>query len=83
MNAYPVPANDQVTLNIELAKASVTTINIVNIQGQVVAVVANKVLNAGLNQIEFNTQHLSAGHYFLQISTNDAQKNLPLVIAHN
>ncbi len=83
MNAFPVPANDQVTLNIELAKASVTTINILNIQGQVVAVVANKLLNAGLNQLEINTQNLSSGHYFLQINTNDSQKNLPLIVSHN
>lgn len=71
---YPNPFNENTTLKIELAVDGIYTIQILNVQGQVVTTVLNNQnVKAGTLQQEINTAEFMPGVYFVR-ATNGKGK---------
>ncbi|MES2655037.1 MAG: T9SS type A sorting domain-containing protein [Bacteroidota bacterium] len=79
---YPNPSNDKTTVLYQLTDDVVTQVSIYNIAGELVqsmAINSNEITN---NQVALNTQGLSAGIYFVTLSTGNNQSvTQKLVIA--
>lgn len=72
LNVYPNPATEQ--LNVVFDATSVSTVELTDLTGKVVA---TQSANAGANAISFNVANVNAGVYFVNIKNaggNSAQK---------
>lgn len=67
---YPTVATDQVTLSLELKKASDIKVEIMNTLGQVVAIVYSGDASYGANTYTANVASLTAGNYFMNITVD-------------
>ena len=65
---YPNPFNPTTNIAFDLPTASKVTITIYNSIGKQVAVIANKVYQAGRNEIEFDASNLSSGMYIYKLN---------------
>jgi len=77
--AYPNPFNPSTTLSFSLNTTGPATLEIFNVAGRRVAVLANEVLTAGKHEYVWqgrNTQgrNVSSGIYFARLRTNDANQ---------
>ena len=67
LQLFPNPASNQITAKFSLAEVGSVTIDITDLNGQVVEKVANGNLS-GSQELEINTNQLSNGMYFLRIN---------------
>ncbi len=67
MVLYPVPASDQLMLDLQLEKAGEGVLEVYDISGQLL-LQQNVQFNDGLNQLPINIEKLKAGLYNLQIN---------------
>lgn len=79
INAYPNPANNQLTVSFDIAGANNATVTLVNAIGQKVA---SKTVNNGAGNVAFNTAALPAGVYFYTVEANGQQSTGRVSIAH-
>lgn len=84
-NAYgvavrPNPANEAAVLDFNLKAAAQTSIEILDLTGKTVQVVANEKLSSGKQSIAINTSELSAGIYIIKIQSGGAAQTLRLAI---
>ncbi|MDF1672782.1 MAG: T9SS type A sorting domain-containing protein [Vicingaceae bacterium] len=71
MNLFPNPSNNgNVTLALEVEKNSEVKVILMNNLGQNVKTIFNGNANKGLNNINFNTENLSSGIYFVTTYIN-------------
>ncbi len=78
ISVYPNPATDDVTLEINLQKASDVKINLVNIAGQLIYTdELSQFLGTYKKQVNLKEQ--SKGIYYLQVITNDGVLNKKVV----
>ncbi len=68
---YPNPANDRVTLSIDMLNSAKAKIQVVDMLGREVVTLDNNNLSSGNNKIEINTSSLMSGTYFVRVVTND------------
>lgn len=68
---YPNPFNPQTTISFGLTKASLTLLEVFDIQGRKVQQLVNKVLNAGDHRVNFNAQTLPSGIYIFRLKANN------------
>lgn len=68
---YPNPFNPQTTISFGLTKASLTLLEVFDIQGRKVQQLVNKVLNAGEHRVNFNAQTLPSGVYIFRLKANN------------
>jgi Secretion system C-terminal sorting domain len=80
-NAYPNPTANSAVITFELPAASSLVIDVMNVYGQQVAVIANGDFNAGAHKVVLNTEKLASGVYFYNLRTNDQVLSKKLVIA--
>jgi len=66
--SYPNPFNSTTTISIGLAASSELKLNIFNISGQQVAVLANERYSPDYHQFIFNADELPSGIYFIHAS---------------
>lgn len=66
---FPVPAQDQLTVQLDLVEAQNMTISVANILGETVEVLNQSRFNAGENTVQVNTSAYSNGVYFINIET--------------
>lgn len=78
---YPNPAQDVATLSINLNKADVAKIFVVDVMGRVVVAPMEYALTTGENKIELDTRTLESGSYFVRIVTNDGMTTNRLSIS--
>jgi uncharacterized delta-60 repeat protein len=72
MQNYPNPFNPSTVIQFSLPEKCTITLEIINLQGERVAVIIdNKVYASGNHQVEFDASQLSSGIYFYQIKTKD------------
>ncbi|HDR04337.1 MAG TPA: T9SS type A sorting domain-containing protein [Candidatus Marinimicrobia bacterium] len=64
---YPNPFNPQTTISWELPEAGPVQLTIYNISGQKIATLFNGTQEAGIHQVTFSANNLSAGVYFYQL----------------
>jgi hypothetical protein len=70
LEAYPNPITTQTTLAYTVPEAGNYQLNIVNINGQVVATVFNGYKQEGYEQIQWQVPNLPAGMYFAQLNND-------------
>ncbi len=66
--SYPNPFNAEVTIPFALPSASHTRIEIYDLTGRRVALVADQLLNAGTHQLRWNSGTFGSGVYFISLS---------------
>lgn len=71
-NVYPNPANQQVTINGVIPDSKVELLNILG------KVIMTEIPNS--NKTSFNLSDLSAGSYFVRVSTAEGQKTKKLIV---
>lgn len=75
--AYPNPFNQVTTVTIELPTTSNLTVEVFNMMGQIVGVLADGNADAGFHTLTFDANHLSSGIYFIRATipgTKQSQK---------
>ena len=64
-NAYPNPFNPSTTLSVELNTETYVSMNVFNVMGQLVEVIAEGNMNAGTHVITWDASQLSSGIYLV------------------
>lgn len=80
-NAYPNPTSNEAVITFELPAVSTISMELVNVYGQQVAVLANGEYAAGAHRVLASTENLAAGVYFYNLRTNDQVLSKKLVVA--
>jgi hypothetical protein len=75
LEAYPNPASS--ILTIQLPQGSLTTIQLINALGQVVARTESL-----KDQVTMNVEGLNSGLYIVRLTTGDDQRSMRVVIQH-
>jgi len=69
LGCYPNPFNPSTRINYRLGRATAVKIQIYNLRGQLVTILLDEHLDAGLHQAVFQPDDLAAGIYFISIQT--------------
>lgn len=69
LSNYPNPFNPTTTIRFALAKAEPISVRVYDVQGRVVAQLADGVYEAGQYDVPFDAQHLPSGSYFYRLET--------------
>ncbi len=80
VNPYPNPFNPTTTINIGLPETSFLKVNVYNILGQKVAVLANNPLNAGYHSFTLDGSELSSGVYFIHANIHGKMDEMRKVV---
>lgn len=82
VNAFPNPANETVTIPVNLTKPADVQVSLISTLGQVIE--TQKVSNAasGAVNFTFNTKNLADGIYFYSVKANGQNITKRIVIAH-
>jgi hypothetical protein len=77
----PNPFNGTTTVKFYVPESSEVTIGVYNMLGEFVAEVTNDIYNAGKHEVEFNSNDLGQGTYFVTMTTDSftATKNMNIV----
>ncbi|HEV8537995.1 MAG TPA: DUF2341 domain-containing protein [Bacteroidota bacterium] len=68
---YPNPFNPTTTIQFSLPRASLVTLKVYNILGQVVATLLDaEALDDGVQEVEFNAGNVASGVYFYRLTAN-------------
>ncbi len=76
---YPNPTKNWVNLSFSLPGRSPVAIRLFNSQGQLVRTIHNEVFEAGINQINLNSEDLSSGIYWIEIASNIGNQTIKLI----
>ncbi|MBN1780537.1 T9SS type A sorting domain-containing protein [bacterium] len=68
---YPNPFNPVTNIEFTLAKPGHTTLDIYNIQGQLVASLVDGQMSSGLHRVNFNADQYESGVYFYKLRSGD------------
>ena len=77
---YPNPTSGKTIAEFSLNAAGGTRLSIYNMSGQVMATPIDQFLEAGSNQLEFDTSSLPSGVYIVKFETNKISKTEKLVV---
>jgi hypothetical protein len=80
MNVYPNPVNDNAVINFNIETGSDVTVFVTDAQGRMVQTLQQTAaLNPGMHRIDWNSDGLAAGVYFVNVSIN-GRNNVQRVI---
>ncbi|MDQ3111518.1 MAG: T9SS type A sorting domain-containing protein [Bacteroidota bacterium] len=83
LNVFPNPANEQSTVNFTLEESSAVAVNIYDMTGKLIVVVAdNQQMMAGVYALKVETASLPAGVYFVTITSGEVSVTRRLTVAH-
>ncbi len=71
---YPNPFSSSTTIRLEIQEAGQVTINVYDMTGREVAVVANDHFSIGVHEFRFDANNLASGSYMLRVVTPHGQK---------
>ncbi|MFU8860469.1 MAG: T9SS type A sorting domain-containing protein [Cyclonatronaceae bacterium] len=77
---YPNPFNPTTTIEFGLADASFTTLEVYNMLGQRMAVLANEQLAAGWHRVNLDASALSSGTYIYRLQAGDRVETRKLML---
>lgn len=75
MKVYPNPATNLLHLDIELVENANVEVSLVGVDGKIITTLEPINLDNGKNTIDFNTQSLADGVYFLHVTTKSANNS--------
>jgi len=81
-NVYPNPVNDLVTVNIELKETSDLVMDVIDLAGKQVTLIATEKQNSGTVIKQINTSDLPEGIYFVRIQTDGATSVRRINVIH-
>lgn len=84
-HCYPNPANEKTTVYFDLPCDSKTTLNIYNLNGQLIRTVVNEMMTAGQHTVIIPVTEMKEGVYFYSLTTNgniNINQSKRLVIVH-
>ena len=82
INVYPNPASDITTINLELNESSKLLIDVADITGKQVAIIADEKQSTGNLIKQFSTAILPNGNYLVRINVNGKTATQKLSVAH-
>lgn len=80
LSAYPNPASELVNVSLQLDEAAAVSFEVVNLLGEVVAVIGTQNLNAGTYFNEINVADLTDGVYLIKTTVNDKVQMTKIVV---
>jgi hypothetical protein len=80
ISVYPSPASEFTTLSVNSASSINAVVSVVNTLGEVVYN-SSSWLNAGLNNLNINTENLNNGVYFISVETTEGVMNTSFVVS--
>jgi hypothetical protein len=79
-DVYPNPVTDQATIKFSLEKPSSIVINLLDIYGRTIKIIAEGSFDAGSHIIQFKTEDLAPGMFLVQmISSEDQNSNFNII----
>ncbi len=81
INVYPNPASHTCTFVFKLDAPAKVTLEVTDVLGNAVTLIANKSMGEGKQEVLFNTAELSAGVYFYKITANSESASKKLIIS--
>jgi hypothetical protein len=79
-NAYPNPTSTAAVITFTLPTVSTIKVDLVNVYGQTVAVMAEGDFAAGNHRLDINTEKLASGVYFYNLHTNGQVLSKKLIV---
>lgn len=79
--AHPNPFNPSTTLSVELAETGMVSLQVYNLQGQLVSTLANGMMEAGTHSLQFNGAALPSGMYLARLATEQGSQVERLLLA--
>ncbi len=70
LGAFPNPFTNSTKIAIQLEESTDVTVEVYTIMGELIAVVANRNYSAGHHLIEWNTESVAGGTYFMYLRTS-------------
>jgi len=80
LNVYPNPFQNSTKISFLLPQQVHTTIEVYTVLGKRIAEITNRSYNAGQHSLEWNTDKLSSGIYFLQLKAGKMVNNRRLIL---
>ncbi len=77
---FPNPFSNSTTISFSLAQFQKVSLQIFDVSGRLVATLADKIFEAGENEIMWDAENVNAGIYFLKMQTGDVLKTEKLVV---
>jgi hypothetical protein len=77
---YPNPFNPQTQITYDLPESGFVTLRVFNVMGQEVALLENKVNEAGRHVVTFNAANLPSGLYLCKLTVNDFTATRKIVV---
>jgi hypothetical protein len=77
---YPNPFSTYTEISFKIINAGMTTLNIYNIQGQIVKSLVNQVYLPGTYKIRFSAEDLRSGVYFYKMQSNGYVSTKKMII---
>lgn len=82
LNCYPNPASDNVTINLTVDKTAEYSIELTNVLGESISTLHNGVLTEGMHSINYNSEGLANGSYFINFKGENFSQSIKLLIAN-
>ncbi|MFM2375522.1 MAG: hypothetical protein RLZZ165_619 [Bacteroidota bacterium] len=79
-NAWPNPTSGEAIIPLELSAVKTITLDLVNVLGQQVALIADGEFAAGKHSVKVSTDNLAAGVYYYNLRTDDQVLSKKLVV---
>lgn len=80
-SVYPNPANDHVSINLDLKETANLLIDVADITGKQVAIISNE-KQTGIITKQFSTAALPNGNYFVRLQVNGKTATQKLTVSH-
>lgn len=78
---FPNPTQSLTNISYEIAKSSVVSIDVVDMVGKTVLTITNSFQNSGLHELQFDTDFLNDGLYFLRIQSQNQSQTVKFSVA--
>lgn len=76
----PNPLSTSSTISISLYQSQNISLKIFDEKGRLVSALADKIFEAGVNEIVWDAENVTAGIYFLQLQTNETIQTEKLIV---
>jgi len=80
ISSYPNPFNNQTVINYELAVNSPVKLTVFNSKGEIIEILQNANLSAGLHSAVFKADGLNSGIYYCQLEVNNRVQTIKILL---